>query len=264
MPSDEFPNLSQTSRHGDSGDEGVCTWHVRFTLFPLLHFLGRPSCSFLPTLSTFTLNVIRWSASFRNLTFSLQWASPLAGHFPTYHWLTSYQKSFVFLSSHVPFKMATARLKDIRPSDGWWLSISGCTILWGNTFSLTTSNQQALPKRERWFYWWEVRIAPFSMRRRWCRADDQDGQTTARSTASYIWLSSMRPLPLFIPTPFAYIYLLSIPHSTISPACGTLEKHVINWRNFQGSYYGWPGKESNSPDLIVSATSKAFNAYWRS
>lgn len=59
MPSDEFPNLSQTSRHDDSGDEGVCTWHVRFTLFPLLHFLGRPSCSFLPTLSTFTLNVIR-------------------------------------------------------------------------------------------------------------------------------------------------------------------------------------------------------------
>lgn len=45
-----------------------------------------------------------WSASFTCLTSSLQWVFPLANHFSTYHWLTSYQKGFIFLSSLAPFQ----------------------------------------------------------------------------------------------------------------------------------------------------------------
>lgn len=67
----------------------------------------------LPTPHSYALSLLHfptfelerpWSASFTCLTSSFQWVIPLASHYSTYHWLTSYQKGFIFLSSLAPFQ----------------------------------------------------------------------------------------------------------------------------------------------------------------
>lgn len=78
--------------------------------------------------------------------------------------------------------MATARLKDIRLSGDWCLSISGRTFLWGYTFSPATSNQQALPSPKGGFTDEESGLLHSFMSRRWCRMDDQG--KTARSVSN--------------------------------------------------------------------------------
>lgn len=58
--------------------------------------------------------------------------------------------------------------------------------------------------------------------------DDQGKTARSVSNCQLYMAFSHATSSSFILTPSSRICLLSIPHFTVLPACGTLEKHVVN------------------------------------